>query len=337
MNGKLLFINGIIINDKVRENLESWCNQMKTNKYKLGVMLLTLILIITGCKKALPPESAGILFVNRLIYEERDPRFSKNFVEGIGLETEMQNQRLDLTKDLVTSFNEFGGVISSKQTENFLKVWLEKVNSETYYDVKKVTYDKKNKTEIVEFEITGLDFQKIYKKTMDKLVVKMLADGDLVKNNVKLGDLTIELLSESMAEAELISKPTKGSLTLKKVKKKWQLSEESQKEETATLLLAFMVGVTDTEEYAKQMSAAVTEAVNEAMNQVEEEHATGKDKPKAPTKTSQSSSEQLTSAEKADQVEKEQKEKEKNARTSVTEETIETYEEESSETTDSTK
>lgn len=166
---------------------------MKRKKGLILLLLMTVSVLLVGCKKALEPEEAGVLFVNRLIYEAKDQRFEKSYVDGLNLEIDMIKQRETLTKDLVTSFNEFGGVISAKQTERFLTAWLGKVDEKTYYEVKSVKHNKKEKTETITFAVGGLDFQQVYKNTMDKLVDRMLADSNLLKNNVKLGDLTIHI------------------------------------------------------------------------------------------------------------------------------------------------
>lgn len=308
-----------------RRNLK----KMTQKKRTMLLMLMTVSLLLVGCRKALEPEEAGVLFVNRLIYEAKDKRFEKNFVDGLNLELEMKQQRETLTKDLITSFNEFGGVISAKQTEKFLTTWLDKMNSDTYYQVKSVKRNKKEKTETITFEVGGLDFQQVYKVTMDKLVDRMLEDSNLLKNNVKLGDLTIQLLTESMEEAEPIKKTIPVTLTIKKVKKKWQVSEKAEEEEIAKILLAFMVGSNTLDDYASEMGEAVSKAVDEALKNLEDEYS-GEKKADDKKAEKEKAEEQAKSAEekKAD-AEKKKKEDQKKAQTSETVETVETYEDES--------
>lgn len=292
-----------------------------TKKYVL-IALVGLVVFLTGCQKAIEPEEAGVLFVNRFIYETKDDRFEKNFVQGMELDIKLEEKRKELIEDLVTSFSEFGGVISPKQTEAFLKQWLERVQDNAKYDVSSVKENRKEKNVTITYNVRGINFQDVYKSTMEKLIERMLADSELMKNNVKLGDLIIQLLMESMKDAKISDKPIKVSVTMEQVKKKWQLVEARSETETANLLLAFMAGVKDLDTYAANMSTAVNEAITEANKQVDEEFSPTPKDGKETKKDAKEVSDKQTEAEKAAA---EKKAKEKKEGTVETVETIETY------------
>lgn len=295
---------------------------MKIKKYVL-IALVGLVVFLTGCQKAIEPKDAGILFANRFIYESKDERFEKNFSQGMELDIKLEEQRKDLIDDLVTSFSEFGGVISPKQTEDFLKQWLEMVKNNAQYDVADVKENRKEKTVTVTYSVRGIDFQQVYKASMEKLVERMMADTELMKNNVKLGDLTVQLLMESMKESEIIDKPIKVSVTMEKVKKKWQLVEAHRETETANLFLSFVAGVKDLDTYATNMSTAVSETIAEASKEVDEEFSgTPTKKGESKEAGAKESTDKQSDAEKAAA---EKKEKEKKEGTVETVETMETY------------
>lgn len=294
---------------------------MKHTKQYLFITLIALVVFLTGCQKAIEPEEAGVLFVNRFIYETKDDRFEKNFVQGMELDIKLEEQRKELIEDLVTSFSEFGGVISPKQTEAFLKQWLEMVQKQAKYDVSSVKENRKEKNVTVTYSVRGINFQDVYKSTMEKLIERMLADSELMSNNVKLGDLIVQLLMESMKDAKIIDKPIKVSVTMEQVKKKWQLGAQSETE-TANLLLAFMAGVKDLDTYAANMSVAVNEAIADANKQVDQEFSPTPVDGKETKKETKEVSDKQTEAEKAAA---EKKAKEKKEGTVETVETIETY------------
>ncbi len=294
---------------------------MKPAKKYVLIVLAGLVFLLTGCQKAIEPEEAGVLFVNRFIYEAKDERFESNFVQGMELDIKLEEQRKELIEDLVTSFSEFGGVISPKQTEAFLNHWLELVKANAKYDVSAVKENRKEKNVTITYSVRGINFQEVYKSAMEKLIDRMLADSELMSNNVKLGDLIIQLLMESMKEADIIDKPIKVSVTMEQVKKKWQLVDARSETELANLLLAFMAGVNDLDKYAANMSVAVSEALAEANKQVDQEFSATPSDGKATDKEKEVSENQ-TEAEKAAA---EKKAKEKKEGTVETVETIETY------------
>lgn len=278
------------------------------------ISLIIALFGLSGCTKKILPEEAGILFVNRLIYEDEDERFEKNFVEGFELAEDLKKQRTKLAQDLVTSFNEFGSVLSEAQTKEFMDIWFEKLVDETAYEIKSVSEDKKAKTQTIFFEVYGLDFEQVYKQMMDNLVAQMLSDTNLVKNNAKLGDVTIQLLTEAIAEAKQIKEPVITKVTLKKEKKKWSVVNKG--DEVGNLILSFLVGVDNLDSYAEVIGGAVTSSMDEARAKVEAELA-GKEVPakkepkKETTKTSESK--------------EETKESTLDSQMSVSEETLETY------------
>lgn len=294
---------------------------MKPAKKYVLIVLAGLVFLLTGCQKAIEPEEAGVLFVNRFIYEAKDERFESNFVQGMELDIKLEEQRKELIEDLVTSFSEFGGVISPKQTEAFLNQWLELVKANAKYDVSAVKENRKEKNVTITYNVRGINFQEVYKSAMEKLIDRMLADSELMSNNVKLGDLIIQLLMESMKEADIIDKPIKVSVTMEQVKKKWQLVDARSETEMANLLLAFMAGVNDLDKYAANMSVAVSEALAEANKQVDQEFSATPSDGKETDKEKEVSENQ-TEAEKAAA---EKKAKEKKEGTVETVETIETY------------
>ena len=264
-------------------------------------------LTIAGCQAKITPADAGTLFVNRLIYQAEDERFNTYFDEGEALGAQLKKERTTLVENLVASFNDFGSVLSPEQTKTFMELWLAQVDEKTGFEVVETGKDG-----AVEVKIAGLDFPKVYRATMDQLVAKMLADPDLAKNNAKLGDLLIQLLTDNMADAEVVKRPLTVQLSLEKSKGKWKNSPKQQKAEIAKLTLAFLVGANDLEEYGQLINEAVNGAMDAARNQ-------GKEDTKAKTQ-------------KADEAKKEQQKKptakdklKKDEPAEVTVETMETY------------
>ena len=57
--------------------------------------LLVLLVLLSGCKSALPANEAATLFVDQMIYHKKTEMFTKNFVNGADLSTTFQQ----ITKD----------------------------------------------------------------------------------------------------------------------------------------------------------------------------------------------------------------------------------------------
>ena len=243
---------------------------MKIKKISLLLLLLGAIFSLSACRAKTTASDAGVLFVNRLIYEEQDPRFEMSFADGIELAQTIKTKRETLLKDLVTSFNEFGSVISASQTEEFMNVWFGQMKELTAYDVSEIKENKKDKTTTVVYAIRGLDFTTVYRRTMDELVLRMLADDNLYKNNAKLGDLIIQLLTAEMKKGPVLPEPLTLTLTLTKEKQKW-LVATAKSEEINNLLLAFLVGVENVEAYSKEIGDALTASMDEMRDKVQTE------------------------------------------------------------------
>ena len=243
---------------------------MKIKKISLLLLLLGAIFSLSACRAKTTASDAGVLFVNRLIYEEQDPRFETSFADGIELAQTIKTKRETLLKDLVTSFNEFGSVISASQTEEFMNVWFGQMKELTAYDVSEIKENKKDKTTTVVYAIRGLDFTTVYRRTMDELVLRMLADDNLYKNNAKLGDLIIQLLTAEMKKGPVLPEPLTLTLTLTKEKQKW-LVATAKSEEINNLLLAFLVGVENVEAYSKEIGDALTASMDEMRDKVQTE------------------------------------------------------------------
>lgn len=237
---------------------------LKIKKYLfLIVVPLFAVFGLTSCKEAVKPEEAGILFINQLVFQEDKDLFTANFTNGEELSEEIDQQKQGLVANIVADINQFGGVISPKQTETMVELWLEKMMSGTEFQLKSKKDLGQRQFEVF-FTVTGLDFIQAYQEMTDDLVGEMLSNPDIAANNYKLGNSMVASMTEAISDIRQSKETVTVSIVLEKDGSQWKIDPTERETKVTQLLLAFLSGHDSADSLAEEMQKVVQRSMAEA-------------------------------------------------------------------------
>ncbi|MGX6979509.1 hypothetical protein ACWN8V_09620 [Vagococcus elongatus] len=238
---------------------------------------LLAVLMLTSCKEAVKPEEAGVLFVNQLVFQEDKDLFAANFSNGEELSEEINLQKKTLVANIVSDINQFGGVISSEQTEAMVELWIKKMMTTTQFQLKSLK-DLGQRQYEVYFTVTGLDFIRSYQEMTDDLVDEMLNNPEISTNNYKLGDSMVASMTEAIEDIRQSEESVKVSLILEKDGSQWKIDPKEREKKATQMLLAFLSGHGSSESLAEEMQKVVQRSMTEAQNMIDDEYKGKKEK-----------------------------------------------------------
>ncbi len=222
---------------------------MKRKTYLL-CSLIILVMTLGACgKKALTSEEVGSLFVDHFIYQQQDEAFKETFVEG-----ELLSKQLKLmTNVFEDSFSDvFDSVVDNltdEEKEQLSTDLMRTVRKKSSYELKTQEIDKKRVE--VTYTIHGFDYSHLVEQTLETVFRELMKSPSLSSDNQKTGLLLA--YEEGLEKGQTKKEATEVSLIFEKDKKKWQLAD-NQDDELEKLLLAFISGINDKDQYNKEMS-----------------------------------------------------------------------------------
>lgn len=229
-------------------------------KNQLIVIILLLILIVSGCsKKAVDAEKMSSIFIDKFLYDKESDDFEDIFVEGdiLGKQLTLMTKTFEDTFSDV--FDSITGELSDDEKNEISANLMKQVRKESSYTYSVKEVDK-SKVEVT-YNIEGFDYATLVENTLESVFSKLMKEESPDENQMKQGllDSFDEALQNVKAVSEIVSVP----IVFEKVKGKWQLYD-NQDEELEQILLAFVAGVNDKEQYDKEMNDMLERAVKKA-------------------------------------------------------------------------
>lgn len=220
--------------------------------------LLVLLVLLSGCKSALPANEAATLFVDQMIYHKKTEAFTKNFVNGADLSTIFQQITKDFqqnfTKGLISSHSE----ITTQEADEITAKLTQQIRQKTHYTV---STSQSGALTMVTYQVAGLDFAGIIRETTSQLMSRLLQDPALAKDQGQIQQALIPILLQQIAAAE-VKDPQKVMLEMKQEGSKWVLVA-GQEDQLNSLYRLFFTGTKTQQTLEKDMAAAVAEVTAE--------------------------------------------------------------------------
>lgn len=226
-------------------------------KYLLQVFIG--LLFLTGCAKAIPAKEAATLFVEQLVYQKEETKFTENFQNGKELTKNFEANAALFQDTFASGLVAADTEVSEETAVEISQLLMEKVRSATDYQVKVTETDSVRN---VSYEIYGLDIVAVMKQTTEKVTEAMLADTSLAKDETKLQKQTILELKQVLQAPPVKTEPVTVMLEMKPVKGKWTVVAGQQAEQEK-LYLAFVAGVKDQETLTNDWQQAQDELTKE--------------------------------------------------------------------------
>lgn len=216
---------------------------MKKMCFSLSIMGL-LLLSLGACVKGPTAEEAGAMFMDRLIYDEKNQDFTKTFEQGEGLERLIEEDNNRFTKDFIEGFNSTSnGTFSDEKIKKLGEVWKTQVKKETKYKITNVKEEKDQA--IVYYEVTGLNFTEAYQVMLNTVMEKIIKDPALGVGEDKANQLIIDETIKAISEIKSSNEPVRAQLNLIKTGSKYTISDD-EAEHIENLFVATYLGQPDT-------------------------------------------------------------------------------------------
>lgn len=231
----------------------------------IGMIAVIFTGILAGCVSAIPEKEAAALFVDHLVYQKSEKKFTENFQNGENLsETFKQNEenfQKSFTEGLLSADQ-----ITEKDAKEITDLLLAQVQAKATYEVKKITKD--GAIRHVTYGVKGLDFTGMMEATSKKLVAKLLEDEALSKDQNKVVAETVRLLKETIPETNAKAKAVDVTVDMQPQNGKWQIVDDQSKEMN-NLYLAFVAGVADQETLLGEMTQIMQTIAKQVQEQLE--------------------------------------------------------------------
>lgn len=232
---------------------------MKKQKYVI-LMALSFIFLLVGCgSKALEANEIGKLFINTFVFKKDKPRFEENFVEG-----ELVNKQLTIMTNTFeeTFSNVFDTVVedlSDEEKEKLSSDLMTQVREKSHFTVDATEESKKEV--VVTYTIYGLDYADLVEQTLTSLFNELMKETTVTTIDTKRA--LLHSYEEALVGTKAVNKPVTIDVTFIKNKKQWEIAE-NQDDKLEKILLAFVSGFGEKEQYEEEM----TEMLSRVMTQV---------------------------------------------------------------------
>jgi hypothetical protein len=224
------------------------------------VSIITLV-ALTGCfSKGISAEKAGELFVNRLVFQKEESKFSKEFQNGEQFGQELDDAIQTFGEDFAQSLNTTSADVPKKLAQQVTQELQKQAKAKTTYKIVEVDETRTDAT--ITYYVTGLDLVSAVQEMTRELVKETLSKPEVSDEDQKTIAATFNVLKERVKVIKVKADPVEFKLHLKKEKGRWFLPEKN-KEEAINLYITFISG-------AKTMNK-MNDELEEAMNEVAQE------------------------------------------------------------------
>ena len=232
---------------------------MKKQKYVI-LMALSFIFLLVGCgSKALEANEIGKLFINTFVFKKDKTRFEENFVEG-----ELVNKQLTI---MTNTFEETFSNVFDTVVEDLSDEEKEKLSSDLMTQVREKSHftldatEESKKEVVVTYTIYGLDYADLVEQTLTSLFNELMKETTVTTIDTKRA--LLHSYEEALVGTKAVNKPVTIDVTFIKNKKQWEIAE-NQDDKLEKILLAFVSGFGEKEQYEEEM----TEMLSRVMTQV---------------------------------------------------------------------
>lgn len=225
------------------------------------VVSVIALIALAGCgSKGISGEEAGELFVNRLVYQKEERKFSKEFQNGEQFGQELDETIQTFGENFAQSLNTTSAKVPKKQAQQVTQELQKQAKEKTTYKIVEVNETRNGAT--ITYYVTGLDLVSAVQEMTRELVKETLSNSEISDEDQKTVEATFNILEERVKVIKVKADPVEFKLHLKKEKGKWYLPEKN-KEEAINLYITFISG-------AKTMDK-MNDELEEAMNVVAQE------------------------------------------------------------------
>ncbi|MEG0255198.1 MAG: hypothetical protein RR554_04095 [Vagococcus sp.] len=232
---------------------------MKKNRQWI-VCLLMVIFIFSGCsKKGLDEQEIAKVFIEDFIYHKETKKFKENFDNGDILSKQLSIMTTNVGDSFSSVFDPITGPLPDKEKKQISEGLMKKVQetSSYNYSVKEV---KKNQYKVT-YKIQGFDYAHLVDKTLDEVLSELMKNEDITGKESK--QMILKSFNTALGKGTKSKQVTNVTLTFEKDKKKWQISE-GQDEELELILMAFVSGYNNKDDYDKEMTEMLESSINKA-------------------------------------------------------------------------
>ncbi|MEI5993875.1 DUF5105 domain-containing protein [Candidatus Enterococcus mansonii] len=231
--------------------------------------LVLVIVLLTSCGgKGISAEDAGELFVDRLVYQEEESTFAKEFRDGKKAGKELDKNSQIFEESFAQGLSSAGAKVSKKEAKELTKELLRQVKDKTTYKIVQVD-EKKNGAEIT-YYVTGLDLVSAMKEMTRELVKDTLANPELAKDDQKTLDSTFSILKEQLQTIKVKTDPVALKVHLEKEKGKWFVPND-KKDEVSNLFMAFISGAKNSDTMNKELQEAMNDVAKEIIDSIDKQ------------------------------------------------------------------
>ena len=231
---------------------------------KIFAPILLLLLVLSGCAKAVPADDAAKIFVDQMIYQKDTEAFKQNFDNGTALSETFEKSAHDFQQNFTQGLISSRSDITDEQANAITDKLTEQISQKTAYTV---TTSKSGNLTMVTYQVNGLDFANIVKGTTSELMQQLMSDRSLAKDQNKIQQALIPILEEQITKAQAKSEPTNVMLEMKTERGKWVLVD-GQEDQINSLYRVFLTGTKDQQTLDDELQQAVEEVTAELQEQL---------------------------------------------------------------------
>jgi len=234
------------------------------------VWIASLILagiFLTSCgSKGISAEDAGELFVDRLVYQKEESKFSKEFRDGKQAGKELDENSKAFEENFAKGLSSTGAQVPEKQANQLTKQLLQQVKEKATYKIVQIDETKTGAT--ITYYVTGLDLVSAMQEMTRQLVKDTISNPEIAKDEQKTLEATFSILEERVKAIKIKTDPVALKLHLEKEKGKWFVPDD-QKEAVSNLFMAFISGSSDMDTMNKELQEALNEVAKEIVDSLD--------------------------------------------------------------------
>lgn len=232
---------------------------MRKNKYLL-IVVVVMLFVISGCSKnKVDADKMSEMFIDKFIYDKEDENFDKSFVEGDLLSKQLTLMTKTFEDTFSDVFDSVVGNLSDEEKNKISASLMDKVRKESNYTSTVKEVDK-NKVEVT-YKIQGFDYASLVENTLASVFTKLMKEESATDDQMKQG--LLDSFDEALVNAKSVDNVVNIKLVFEQVKGQWQIYDD-QDEELEQILLAFVAGVNDKEQYESEMAEMLERALEKA-------------------------------------------------------------------------
>ncbi|WP_207695324.1 hypothetical protein DOK67_0000867 [Enterococcus sp. DIV0212c] len=234
------------------------------------VWIASLILagiFLTSCgSKGISAEDAGELFIDRLVYQKEESKFSKEFRDGKQAGKELDENSKAFEENFAKGLSSTGAQVPEKQANQLTKQLLQQVKEKATYKIVQIDETKTGAT--ITYYVTGLDLVSAMQEMTRQLVKDTISNPEIAKDEQKTLEATFSILEERVKAIKIKTDPVALKLHLEKEKGKWFVPDD-QKEAVSNLFMAFISGSSDMDTMNKELQEALNEVAKEIVDSLD--------------------------------------------------------------------